>query len=94
MGGKTFGFGGGRADIWNPEEDIYWGNETEMLGDNSEPGILLRAIKSKGRGMSIRQLFERIQKLLFKLKPCMLMSPLSVAQYLATKMIKASLLNI
>ncbi|KMK75186.1 DUF3320 domain-containing protein [Alkalihalobacillus pseudalcaliphilus] len=49
---------------------------------SSEPGILLRAIKSKGRGMSIRQLFERIQKLLFKLKPCMLMSPLSVAQYL------------
>ncbi|KMK75187.1 catalase/peroxidase HPI [Alkalihalobacillus pseudalcaliphilus] len=38
MGGKTFGFGGGRADIWNPEEDIYWGNETEMLGDNRYSG--------------------------------------------------------
>ncbi|MEY2196682.1 hypothetical protein AB7942_28800 [Neobacillus sp. BF23-41] len=35
MGGKTFGFGGGRPDIWHPEEDIYWGAETEMLGDNS-----------------------------------------------------------
>ena len=34
MGGKTFGFGGGREDIWGPEEDIYWGNETEWLGDN------------------------------------------------------------
>ncbi len=34
MGGKTFGFGGGRPDIWHPEEDIYWGAETEWLGDN------------------------------------------------------------
>ncbi|SLN49982.1 Catalase-peroxidase [Roseovarius litorisediminis] len=31
MGGKTFGFAGGRADIWEPEEDIYWGAETEWL---------------------------------------------------------------
>ncbi|MET3696703.1 catalase-peroxidase [Bacillus oleivorans] len=38
MGGKTFGFGGGRADIWHPEEDIYWGAETEMLGDNRYTG--------------------------------------------------------
>jgi hypothetical protein len=49
---------------------------------NSEPGILLKAIKSKGRGIAIRQLFERIPNLLAKIKPCMLMSPLSVAQYL------------
>ena len=33
MGGKTFGFGGGRPDIWHPEEDIYWGVETEWLAD-------------------------------------------------------------
>lgn len=33
MGGKTFGFGGGRVDLWAPEEDIYWGTETEWLGD-------------------------------------------------------------
>ena len=33
MGGKTFGFGGGREDIWHPEEDIYWGAEKEWLGD-------------------------------------------------------------
>ncbi|WP_227937679.1 catalase/peroxidase HPI [Alkalihalobacillus deserti] len=38
MGGKTFGFGGGRADVWHPEEDIYWGSETEMLGDNRYTG--------------------------------------------------------
>ncbi|MBD7936404.1 catalase/peroxidase HPI [Cytobacillus sp. Sa5YUA1] len=38
MGGKTFGFGGGRADIWHPEEDVYWGNEKEMLGDNRYSG--------------------------------------------------------
>ena len=34
MGGKTFGFGGGRPDIWHPEEDIYWGTETVWLDDN------------------------------------------------------------
>ena len=33
MGFKTFGFGGGRADVWEPEEDIYWGPETKWLGD-------------------------------------------------------------
>ena len=33
MGGKTFGFGGGREDIWHPEEDIYWGVETDWLAD-------------------------------------------------------------
>ncbi len=38
MGLKTFGFGGGRADIWAPEEDIYWGPETEWLGDNRYSG--------------------------------------------------------
>ncbi|MDP6224546.1 MAG: catalase/peroxidase HPI, partial [Candidatus Poseidoniaceae archaeon] len=34
MGGPVFGFGGGRADIWHPEEDIYWGSEDEWLGDD------------------------------------------------------------
>lgn len=38
MGFKTFGFGGGRADIWQPEEDVYWGSETEWLGDNRYSG--------------------------------------------------------
>ena len=36
MGFKTYGFAGGRADIWEPEEDIYWGPETEWLGDDSQ----------------------------------------------------------
>jgi catalase-peroxidase len=38
MGFKTFGFGGGRADIWEPEEDIYWGPETDWLGDKRYTG--------------------------------------------------------
>ncbi|WP_322989400.1 catalase/peroxidase HPI [Hoeflea sp.] len=38
MGLKTFGFAGGRADIWEPEEDIYWGAETEWLGDKRYTG--------------------------------------------------------
>ena len=38
MGFKTFGFGGGRADVWAPEEDIYWGNEDTWLGDNRYSG--------------------------------------------------------
>jgi catalase-peroxidase len=38
MGFKTFGFGGGRADVWEPEEDVYWGAETEWLGDKRYTG--------------------------------------------------------
>jgi catalase-peroxidase len=38
MGFKTFGFAGGRADVWEPEEDIYWGAETEWLGDKRYSG--------------------------------------------------------
>ena len=38
MGFKTFGFGGGRVDIWEPEEDIYWGAESEWLGDKRYSG--------------------------------------------------------
>ena len=38
MGLRTFGFGGGRADIWQPEEDIYWGNEKTWLGDERYSG--------------------------------------------------------
>jgi len=38
MGFKTFGFAGGRADIWEPEQDIYWGSEGEWLGDNRYTG--------------------------------------------------------
>ncbi|HWO57513.1 MAG TPA: catalase/peroxidase HPI [bacterium] len=38
MGFKTFGFGAGREDVWEPEEDIYWGPETEWLGDKRYSG--------------------------------------------------------
>ena len=38
MGFKTFGFGGGRADIWEPEEDIYWGSEGKWLDDQRYSG--------------------------------------------------------
>ncbi|GGC98503.1 catalase-peroxidase [Thalassobacillus devorans] len=38
MGLKTFGFGGGREDIWHPEEDVYWGTEKEWLADNRYSG--------------------------------------------------------
>ena len=38
MGLKTFGFGGGREDVWEPEEDIYWGPETTWLGDERYKG--------------------------------------------------------
>jgi len=38
MGFKTFGFGGGRADVWEPEEDVYWGHEEIWLGDKRYTG--------------------------------------------------------
>lgn len=38
MGFKTFGFAGGRVDVWEPEEDIYWGSETEWLEDKRYSG--------------------------------------------------------
>jgi len=38
MGFKTFGFGGGRGDVWEPEEDVYWGSETIWLGDKRYSG--------------------------------------------------------
>jgi len=38
MGFQTFGFSGGREDVWEPQEDIYWGSEKEWLGDNRYTG--------------------------------------------------------
>ncbi len=38
MGFKTFGFGGGREDVWEPQEDVYWGSEDEWLGDKRYSG--------------------------------------------------------
>ncbi|QTN32123.1 catalase/peroxidase HPI [Akkermansiaceae bacterium] len=37
MGFKTFGFGGGRADVWEPDQDVYWGRETEWLATSDKP---------------------------------------------------------
>jgi catalase-peroxidase len=38
MGFKTFGFGGGREDVWEPDQDVYWGAETTWLGDKRYSG--------------------------------------------------------
>lgn len=57
-------------------------NFANEAAQNSEVGILQRAIKSNGRGISIRRLFQQIPNLLPRICPCMLMSPISVAQYL------------
>jgi len=54
---------------------------TREAAKSSEIGILQRAIRSKGRGMSLRRLFDLIPNLLPRMCPCMLMSPISVAQY-------------
>ena len=62
------------------------GQKIPMTGPSplptSEPGILMREMKKKSRHMSTRMLFQKIPNLLPLLKPCLLMSPLSVAQYL------------
>ncbi len=57
-------------------------NFTREAAHSSELGILQRAIRSGGRGVSIRNLFEQLPNLLPRLCPCMLMSPISAAQYL------------
>ncbi|MFB9324397.1 DUF3320 domain-containing protein [Paenibacillus aurantiacus] len=64
---------------------------TKEAAQSSEAGILQRAIRSGGRSMSIRKLFEGIPNLLSRLTPCMLMSPISVAQYLDPKHAKFDL---
>lgn len=56
-------------------------NTTAEAMQSSEIGILQRAIKNRGRGLSIRKLFDQIPALLPRIAPCMLMSPISVAQY-------------
>lgn len=56
-------------------------NPTIEAMQSSEIGILQRNIKNRGRGTSIRKLFDQIPTLLPRLAPCMLMSPISVAQY-------------
>ena len=58
-------------------------NFAKEAAQSSELGILQKAIRSGGRGLSIRKLFDQIPNMLPRLCPCMLMSPISAAQYLA-----------
>ncbi|MBT0812670.1 catalase/peroxidase HPI [Litoribacter ruber] len=53
MGLKTFGFGGGRVDVWEPEEDIYWGSEGEWLGNKErhEGGTLESPLGASHMGL-------------------------------------------
>jgi len=53
MGFETFGFGGGREDVWEPEEDIYWGSEGEWLGDqrHTEEGTLEEPLGADHMGL-------------------------------------------
>ena len=53
MGFKTFGFGGGRVDIWGPEEDVYWGPESEWLGDErrSDEGEMEKPLAAVQMGL-------------------------------------------
>uniref|UniRef100_A0A7S4VGA1 Catalase-peroxidase n=1 Tax=Ditylum brightwellii TaxID=49249 RepID=A0A7S4VGA1_9STRA len=52
MGFETFGFGGGRVDGWEPEADIYWGSETEMLADERHPnGVLEEPLAADHMGL-------------------------------------------
>lgn len=54
------------------------------INANSEMGILKKAIKNGGRSLSLRKLFEMTPNILRKIAPCMLMSPISIAQYIGT----------
>ena len=65
---------------------------TQEAAQSSEIGMLQRTIKNNGRAMSIRKLFDAIPNLLPRLTPCMLMSPISVAQYFDTESEKFDLL--
>lgn len=66
-------------------------NASLTSAGSSEIGLLQRAIKSGGRGMSVRKLFDSIPNLLRRLCPCMLMSPISVAQFIDPKFPKFDL---
>ncbi|ADG07387.1 putative DNA helicase [Kyrpidia tusciae DSM 2912] len=57
-------------------------NPGEKVHNSSELGVLMRAIRGHGRGVSLRNLFGQIPNVLNRVCPCMLMSPISVAQYL------------
>ena len=54
MGFTTFGFAGGRADVWEPEEDVYWGSETTWLGGDSRYGKQ-KAMEKPGEGVLVAE---------------------------------------
>ncbi|WP_217602333.1 DUF3320 domain-containing protein [Chitinophaga sp. GbtcB8] len=66
-------------------------NFTQEASQSSEIGMLQRAIRNNGRAMSIRKIFDSIPNLLPRLTPCMLMSPISVAQYFDCNSVKFDL---
>ena len=49
MGFKTFGFGGGREDVWEPEQDVYWGSETTWLGGDIRYAQGVRSVQEEWR---------------------------------------------
>ena len=71
-----------RAELYARVSSYLPGPEDGQLARGSEMSILKKAIRNNSRGMSLRRLFDRIPTLLPRLCPCMLMSPLSVSQYL------------
>jgi catalase-peroxidase len=55
MGFKTFGFSGGRADVWEPDEDVYWGSETEWLGGETRYGKEQKIMQDPGDGTLVAE---------------------------------------
>jgi catalase-peroxidase len=55
MGFKTFGFAGGRADVWEPEEDVYWGSETKWLGGDVRYGNEKKDMEKPGDGVLVAE---------------------------------------
>ncbi|WP_065261126.1 catalase/peroxidase HPI [Pseudomonas bananamidigenes] len=55
MGFKTFGFSGGRPDVWEPDEDVYWGSETTWLGGDTRYGKHPEAMQEPGDGTLVAE---------------------------------------
>ena len=55
MGFKTFGFAGGREDVWEPEEAVYWGSETAWLGGDTRYGKEKKAMEAPGDGVLVAE---------------------------------------
>jgi catalase-peroxidase len=55
MGFKTFGYSGGRADVWEPEEDVYWGSETTWLGGDNRYGKNNKEMQEPGEGVLVAE---------------------------------------